>query len=257
MDPQLQITTGSQTGSPDEAPEFGPRRRMLPVVLAVVVLAPGVLLAAPLKHAFANFMVGANPDATAVDEEPVGDGGGAHRRADALHRHAAGSTGAGRATHVPAAASPWARVGMLKLADLQTDILNSSDDADATLVGDGGGDDLMSKRRDPISADLTSGSFVMSGHSQGGGFGGGLDAGGGGGGSGGRAAPARSETAGLGNSTPGPDTLTDDPSLLGTAPGALSGAPEPAAWISLILGFGLTGAVLRRRTGQAGISAQR
>ena len=36
---------------------------------------------------------------------------------------------------------------------------------------------------------------------------------------------------------------------------AMTGVPEPAAWMSMIAGFGLTGAVLRRRRTMAGVGA--
>ncbi|MGZ3377146.1 MAG: DnaJ domain-containing protein [Phenylobacterium sp.] len=86
-----------------------------------------------------------------------------------------------------------------------------------------------------------------------GGFGG---FGGGGGAAGAQAGtpPGGADPAG---SALGPDSPAGHLPQLGNGLGALSAAPEPAAWVSLILGFGLTGAVLRRRRSEAPGASQR
>jgi hypothetical protein len=112
---------------------------------------------------------------------------------------------------------------------------------ESTLIGDDGGDELMSKRQHQAVIEETSPSFAIGGGSLGGGFGGGM---------GGGAPLAGSPGAsGLGQSTPEPDPLTDKLAQLGDKAGAPSAAPEPAVWVNLILGFGLTGAMLRKRRG--------
>ncbi|WP_324364726.1 PEPxxWA-CTERM sorting domain-containing protein [Phenylobacterium sp.] len=217
-------------------------------MLAAAVVAPGALLAAPLQQAFSNFMVGIETSKVMPDTESAG-GEGRRVRYGASHRHQADSAGGGGAhPRMIATARLSAGEGLLKLTDLQTDVLNTSLAGATTLVGDDDGDGLMSKSQARPIMEETSSASATVGRSSGGGFGGGFGGGSSGGGSGGGAPGAESSgSAGLGGSAAGPDTPTDDPSLLGDAPAAPSAAPEPAAWVSLILGFGLVGSVLRAR----------
>jgi hypothetical protein len=143
-----------------------------------------------------------------------------------------------------------AREGLLKLTDMAAATSDSPDETAATLAGDDGDDTLMAAAGSQSFANAISGSNDVGGMARGGassgsgwgGFGGIGD-----GGSAGAQAGATTGGSSLAALTPGPDAVTSDPSLLGVSPGGLSAAPEPAVWVSLILGFSLTGAMLRKR----------
>ncbi|MGZ6038462.1 MAG: PEPxxWA-CTERM sorting domain-containing protein [Phenylobacterium sp.] len=259
MERHIQSATGPQAGSPQRSPETGRRKPGLPVFLAVLVLAPGVLLAAPLRQAFSQFMVTASDSKTTPSFEQVLDEGRARRHAQS-RRPVSGVAGAGGraalARSVVATAQPG-RDGLLRLADFETGVAGGSDAAAATLSGDDGEDALMASAQAQSLDDTTSGPAVIGGGARGAGSGGGFGGFGGGGGAAGAQAGTPPGGADPAGSALGPDSPAGHLPQLGNGLGALSAAPEPAAWVSLILGFGLTGAVLRRRRSEAPGASQR
>lgn len=265
MEAHVQIATAAKAGPPPEASRRLRLKRTLPMALAALVLVPSVLFAAPLKAAFDNLLV-ATENKVALDGQPLGEDGSLLRRA-ASHRGPAGGEGGGVAPGRPlvlVAARRSTHDGLLKLADFQSTM--ASQGADTVLGDDASDGDLMTATH-RAAADMASVSSdigpaqIRAASGRGGGFGSGL--GGGDGGIGAQAgrpggAPDAAGAAGPGGSTAG---LGDDGaaglSPLGSGLSTLSAAPEPAAWVSLILGFGLTGAVLRRRRRDARPAAQR
>ncbi|MGZ6014466.1 MAG: PEPxxWA-CTERM sorting domain-containing protein, partial [Phenylobacterium sp.] len=145
---------------------------------------------------------------------------------------------------------------LLRLADFETSVAGGSDAAAATLSGDDGEYALMASAQAQSLDDMTSGPAAIGGGARGAGSGGGFGGFGGGGAAGAQAGtpPGGADPAG---SALGPDSPAGHLPQLGNGLGALSAAPEPAAWVSLILGFGLTGAVLRRRRSEAPGASQR
>ncbi len=101
------------------------------------------------------------------------------------------------------------------------------------LIGNTGAAQLSSPPGDAPSIFATNDSGDRYGYG-GGGYGGGIGAYGGGGGYGG---------GGAGETRQPPTPLTHQV----LPPPAVSGAPEPAAWMFLVVGFGLIGAIGRRR----------
>jgi len=262
MEAHVQIANAGQAGSPSEPTRTRRLKRTLPVALAALVLAPGVLLAAPLRQALDNLVVATTASKVMLDLEPLMDEGRVHRRAES-HRHIADGEGGGGGVARPPVlteARQSAREGLLKLADFQATV--ASQGTDGALVGDEQDDGALMAAGGRRSSDMASDASAIGGaapirasSAYGGGFGSGL---GGGGGVGARAgALADGSPAGPGGSISGSDDATPALTPLSNGLSALSAAPEPAAWMSLILGFGLTGAMMRRRHSLAGVATQR
>ena len=256
MKTPVQTAAGAEAGLPPEGPARRRLKRAAPVVLAALVLAPGVLLAEPLTQAFANWVI--------VDDAPTpvtaafeGEVGAPSIPRDSYRPHRDAASAVARATRgaVAVAVAPPRDLPFLKLADLQEALPSGGADQTATLGDDDGlgvqtqahtsaGDGLMAGQAMGGGLSLGGGAFRS------GGFGGGMGMGGGGGpGAAGSSGPLASSTQAA-----GPDVGTSlfgvDPSQLANAPDALSAVPEPTAWVSMILGFGLIGAALRRRRGE-------
>ena len=257
METPVQTAAGAEAGLPPEGPMRRRLKRAAPVVLAALVLAPGVLLAEPLQQAFANWVIVADAPtpATAGFE---GEGGAPSLRRDSYRPHRDAASAVGRTTRGAVAVAPPCDLPFLKLADLQEALPSGGADQTATL-GDDDGLGVQTQAHTSAGDGLMAGQTMGDGRSLGGGvfgsggFGGGLASGGMGGGGGPGAAGSPGPLASS-TQAAGPDAGTSlfglDPSQLANAPDALSAVPEPTTWVSMILGFGLIGAARRRRRGE-------
>jgi hypothetical protein len=263
MDTHVDMAPGREAGSEPEGPAQPRLRYVVPAIVAALVLAPGIILGAPIKHAFSNFVTGLQ-NGDAPDEIEAVDSSlwldvKAENPADLFIRIVGGARAIPVSWSVPLAApgSP----GFLRVADAQADDATFEDasaalaDMQAETSGTpptpavetqaSGGSSSLGGPGSGFGGRFNSGSSGFSGAGiggGGGGDGGGSSAGGGGGGS--SAGGVDSSLADAVASTDGSDP---DGSLLDASASAVAGVPEPSSWAILILGFGGAGAMVRRR----------